>query len=275
LVFVFCPALIAASRVESPGLEPDPQLAALLNAVQGKRVGLIANPTSVDRNLRQIADDLSTARGTKVVAFFAPEHGLRADKQAGAQVNDYIDPITGVPGYAVCGTRKAPTDEQLKDIDTVRVYPGTCIFEGTNLSEGRGTTKPFEIIGAPFIEAVELAGALNALNLPGVRFRPCSFVPTFSKFKEQLCGGVQLHVMQAESFEPIRTALITLKTIYAKYPDQVKIEPYASKLMGVPELHERIKTEGVDAIIAGWQENLGAFKALREKYLLYPAESHK
>ncbi len=131
------------------------------------------------------------------------------------------------------------------------------------------------MIGAPFINSVELADKLNSLNLPGVRFRACSFTPNFSKFKGQLCGGVQVHVMDPGAFDAIRTALFVLKTIYARYPDQVKIESYASRLMGVPVLHERIKTESIDSIIAGWQQNLKVFLALREKYLLYSAEGHR
>ncbi|MCX7767235.1 MAG: DUF1343 domain-containing protein, partial [Candidatus Sumerlaeia bacterium] len=121
-----------------------------------------------------------------------------------------------------------------------------------------------------FINGVELARELNALTLPGVRFRPAYFQPTFSKYSGQLCGGVQVHIINRKTFEPIRTALYMLKTIYNKYPAEVTINSYTSKLMGVPELHNRIKTENVEAIIAGWQKNLEAFKKIREKYLIYP-----
>jgi uncharacterized protein YbbC (DUF1343 family) len=158
-------------------------------------------------------------------------------------------------------------------LDTALVYPGMCVFEGSNVSEGRGTTKPFEMIGAPFINGVELAKDLNALNLPGVRFRPAYFKPTFSNFSGEFCGGIQVHVMNRETFDPIRTGLIVLKTVYEKYPLDVTITEYASKLMGVPDLHNRIKTESVDSIIAGWQANLEAFKLLRQKYLLYSMPS--
>ena len=123
--------------------------------------------------------------------------------------------------------------------------------------------RPFEIIGVPFINSADWGDAPNALNLPGVRLRPCYFAPTFSKSKEQFCGGVQLRVLDQEAFDPIRTGLFMVKAVYAKYPDQVKINNYANLLVGVPNLNERIKTESVDSIIAGWQENLKAFKTMR------------
>jgi uncharacterized protein YbbC (DUF1343 family) len=144
-----------------------------------------------------------------------------------------------------------------------------CIFEGSNLSEGRGTAKPFEFMGAPFIDATAFAKRLNGLGLRGVRFRPVYFTPTFSKHKGVMCGGVQVHVTDFGTFDPIVTALHVLKEAYAMYPDKVEIKPYASKLMGVPKLHERIKTESVDAITATWKDNLAKFGKMRKKHLLY------
>lgn len=91
--------------------------------------------------------------------------------------------------------------------DTARVYPGGCLIEGTNLSEGRGTTRPFEWVGAPYLDAHEYAGVLEDLRLPGVRFRPVRFVPTFHKWAGRLCGGVQLHVTDRERFKPFLTGL--------------------------------------------------------------------
>jgi uncharacterized protein YbbC (DUF1343 family) len=155
-------------------------------------------------------------------------------------------------------------------IDTAVVYPGLCVFEGTNLSEGRGTTRPFENIGAPFINALELARDLNALNLPGVRFRPTSFVPTFSKFRDEPCAGVQVHVTDRGKFLPVRTGLTVLKTIVSKYPDQVKVTAFAAKLMGIPDLQTRIFSESVQEIEKGWQENLREYMKIRAKYLVYP-----
>jgi uncharacterized protein YbbC (DUF1343 family) len=155
-------------------------------------------------------------------------------------------------------------------MDTAVVYPGMCVFEGSNISEGRGTTKPFEMIGAPFIDGVALAKALNQAGLAGVRFRPAYFTPTFSKCKNELCGGVQVHVIDRNAFEPIRTGLTVLKTICAMYPDKATVTKWASRLMGIPNLKNRIKTESVDALIKESAADLEAFKKIREKYLLYP-----
>src|SRR5205807_6486914 len=94
--------------------------------------------------------------------------------------------------------------------DTALVYPGQCLFEATNLSEGRGTTRPFEIVGAPFLDGHAWAAALNQRALPGVRFRPLSFRPMFHKFERQSCGGVQLHVVDRAAFRPYRTGVALL-----------------------------------------------------------------
>lgn len=374
------------------------QVQDLLEAVKGKRVALLTNPTGVDRHLNMMADVISDLPDTQVVAFFSAEHGLRGDIQAGKKIEHYQDPYTGVPVYSLYGSQKGPTDRQLADVDvlifdfqdigvrfytyvwsmtyameaaarndvkfivfdrpnpigahrvagapirnesgivgrvwpghpfgvatrhgmtpgefakmvngewldprvdlevipvpgytreqyfdqtgrtwvlpspnmptldTALVYPGMCVFEGTNVSEGRGTTKPFEMVGAPFINGVVLARELNALQLEGVRFRPVFFEPTFSKWKGRLCGGVQVHILDREAFEPIGAALHILKTIVDKYPDDVQLKPYASTLMGVPNLAERIRAESVESIIGSWQADLQAFMELRKKYLIY------
>ncbi|MEU6863479.1 DUF1343 domain-containing protein [Streptomyces sp. NPDC046876] len=101
---------------------------------------------------------------------------------------------------------------------TAAVYPGTCLFEGTNVSEGRGTTQPFEIVGAPYIDS-RFAPALAELDLPGVHFRDLRFVPTFHKHAGQLLRGVQLHVTDREAFAPVRTAVAMLRTLRRLYPD--------------------------------------------------------
>ena len=95
-------------------------------------------------------------------------------------------------------------------IDTAAVYPGQCLVEGTNLSEGRGTTRPFELCGAPWIDPVDLAARMAAAQLPGVTFRPVRFRPTFQKHAGADCGGVQLHVTDRQAFRPVRTTLALL-----------------------------------------------------------------
>ena len=103
-------------------------------------------------------------------------------------------------------------------LDTAIVYPGMALLEGTNLSEGRGTTRPFEIFGAPFVDGDALRAALSELDLPGVRFRPLTFQPTFHKHQGQRCGGLQLHVTDREAFQPYRTGLAVLWATCQLYP---------------------------------------------------------
>jgi uncharacterized protein YbbC (DUF1343 family) len=103
-------------------------------------------------------------------------------------------------------------------VDTAFVYPGLCLVEGTNLSEGRGTTRPFEIVGAPFLDGYRLATALNEAGLPGVRFRPLSFRPMFHKFAGHSCGGVQLHVTDRATFRPYRTGIALLRAAAGQAP---------------------------------------------------------
>jgi uncharacterized protein YbbC (DUF1343 family) len=113
-------------------------------------------------------------------------------------------------------------------LNTATVYPGMCLLEGTNISEGRGTTRPFEIFGAPFISAEALARELNALKLPGVFFRPHCFEPTFHKFAAQLCGGAQIHVLDRDVFHPFQTGVEIIRCIRKLYPESFawKQPPY-------------------------------------------------
>ena len=108
-------------------------------------------------------------------------------------------------------------------LDTAIVYTGTCLFEGTNLSEGRGTTRPFELIGAPWIDAIELSNELNSLGLNGVYFRPASFTPTTSKFSGQQCFGVQVHVTDRYTFESVKTGYAMLEVIRTLYPSNFQV----------------------------------------------------
>lgn len=384
-------ASAATPRIET-------QINTLLQTLKGKRIGMLCNPSSVDADFRLLADRLHSNPDVKLVCFFAPEHGLRGDAQAGDKVGDYTDEATGLPVYSLYGSRRAPTPEQLDKLDvllcdkqevgvrfytfiwtvigameaagrankevvifdrpnplglkktegaptrvnaglvgpvwsgqpfgiptrhgmtlgeiatlvneawttnkarltvikipgytrstsfvqtsypwvmpspnmptleTAAVYPGTCVFEGSNLSEGRGTTRPFELIGAPFVKPAKLVERLNAAGLPGVRFREVWFTPTFSKHSGQRCGGVQIHVVDPAKFEPVRTGLVLLKTFCELYPDDVQVTDTASRLMGVPKLHERIRTDSVETLTAGWQADLKAFQKLRKPYLLY------
>lgn len=160
-------------------------------------------------------------------------------------------------------------------VATTYVYNTTCIFEGTNVAEGRGTTTPFELVGAPWMKAERLAEDLNSYNLPGVYFRPQWFTPTFSKYKDELCGGVFLHITDRKAFNSMRTSWVMLNHIRTKYPDDFKInKPYVE---GRPTLfhfeagHDTIIDNSVslEEQFKLLDEAQNDFIKLREKYLLY------
>lgn len=159
----------------------------------------------------------------------------------------------------------------LPTLDTAIVYPGQVLLEGTNLSEGRGTTRPFELFGAPWIDGYELTRALNALNLPGVVFREAWFTPTFSKHQGKLCGGCQIHVTDRGAFEPIATTLHLLQVIRQRYPAEFEFHAdYFDKVMGTCSVRTAL-TKGVPVaeIVSGFLAGLDEFARLRRSYLLY------
>jgi uncharacterized protein YbbC (DUF1343 family) len=166
-------------------------------------------------------------------------------------------------------------------LDTATVYPGMCLLEGTNISEGRGTTRPFEIFGAPFIDPDILVGHLKDYKLSGAVFRPMYFQPTFQKHAGALCGGAQMHIINRNKFRPFRTGVAILKVIHDSYPNQFawKNPPYEYEytkmpidiLAGTDRLRQDIgKGVSLDRMEAWWQNECKAFdKKIREKYLLY------
>ena len=158
-------------------------------------------------------------------------------------------------------------------VNTAIVYPGTCLFEGTNVSEGRGTTIPFELIGAPYIDAWELSDTLNALLLEGVYFRPAFFTPTFSKYANKVCGGVQVHVTNREKFASVKVGWAMLEVIRSLYPDDFVINN--SNMVGCTlDLNTgcRYITEGTFTLeeqFAIIDQDTNTFKEIRAKYLIY------
>jgi uncharacterized protein YbbC (DUF1343 family) len=165
-------------------------------------------------------------------------------------------------------------------IDTAVVYPGMAMLEGTTLSEGRGTTRPFEIFGSPGIDPYELVNALHKEQLPGVIFRPLYFLPTFQKHQGKLCGGAQIHVIDRDDFLPVLTGVAIMRTICHLYPEIFtwKSPPYEYEedklpidiLAGTDTL--RLQIEGaltLEDIYQSWQEAIGQFVTRRAPYLLY------
>jgi uncharacterized protein YbbC (DUF1343 family) len=160
-------------------------------------------------------------------------------------------------------------------VETAVGYPGTCLFEATNLSEGRGTTRPFELIGAPYVDH-RWAAALTERSLPGVEFREAYFAPLSSKHSGKSCAGVQLHVTDRDAFDAIRTAIAMIVTGRRLYPEdwawRESAAPYwIDKLSGDERV--RLAIDGgadVDEVVAVWQEDLAGFREVRERHLLYP-----
>jgi len=365
-----------------------------LDLVRGKHVGLITNPTGVDRELVSDVDLLAHAPGVHLVALFGPEHGIRGAHQAGASVGSQRDPVTGLPVYSLYGKTRQPTPAMLKGVDvlvfdiqavgarfytylytmadamkaaaaahipvlvldrpnpiggvavqgpvldpkfasfvgeypiplrygmtigelarlfnqqfhigadltvvrmrgwersmyyddtplqfvmpspnmptqsTALVYPGMGLVEGTNVSEGRGTTRPFELAGAPWIDAEKLARVLNDKHLSGVRFRPVHFTPTFSKYEGQPCNGIEVHVIDRDAFNPVVVGLTVIATIHHLYPHQFAFNASDfDRLVGNDWIRQDIeKGVPVPEMQRRWQVGLSQFEKVRRKYLLY------
>ena len=361
----------------------------------GKRLGLITSPTGLTAGLESTIRVLHEK--FELAALFSPEHGVRGDRHAGALVDDYEDPLTGVPVYSLYrGDSKRLTPEMLDKVDavvydiqdvgvryytfiytmlyamedcakankpfvvldrinpldgvtvegnalrpeyrsfvgnyslcvrygltagevammvnaetglnarlsvvrcegweremlfpdtgrvwvppslgvprfeTALLYSGTCLFEGTNLSEGRGTTSPFEIVGAPFVRAEELAEEMNRKALPGVRFRPVYFKPTFSKHTGELCAGVQLHVTDFRALRPLETGVRLMYELRRRYgqfeflpPVRENGRPFIDLLGGARSYREETDE---DALLERFREESRAFSKRKQAYHLY------
>ena len=372
-----------------------------LTIFEGKKVGLITNPSGVDSNFKSSIDVLYEK--TNLTTLFAAEHGIRGNAQAGDNVGNEVDEVTGLPVHSLYGSTKKPTPEMLENVDilaydmqdvgarfytyintlayameacaendktfvvfdrpnpiggdvqgnlldpefssfvgmypivqrygmtvgeyakfineefnincklevvemegwtrdmyydetglntwvmpspnmptltTSIVYTGTCVFEGTNVSEGRGTTRPFELIGAPWIEPMDLSNKLNSLGLPGVKFRPASFTPSFSKYsasdtanyptgKNQVCGGVQVYVTNRDEFNAVKTGYAMLYTIRDMYPDKFQYlsTNFIDKITGNSYVREGKYT--LEELFAIVDKESSDFKAKTEKYYIY------
>ena len=378
--------------------------ARLASRLEGQRVGLVANPASVDAGFRHVVERVATVPGVTLAALFGPQHGFRSDVQDNMVETDHArHPVLDVPVYSLYGETREPTGAMLSGLDllvidlqdvgtrvytyihtmtsclracaahgvpvvvcdrpnpvggvavegavlepgfesfvglfpipmrhgltigelarlcnetfglhatlevlplegwrremyqddtglpwvlpspnlptldSAVVYPGMVLLEGTNLSEGRGTTRPFEIVGAPWLDAHRLADALNDLRLPGVHFRPAEFQPTFQKHARQTCGGCQVHVIDRTAFRPVLTAVALLQTCRRLATDRFawrqppyEYEPHIPPidiLYGSDQLRRQLDDDvPYTAIADGWSAGLDAFRPLRERYLLY------
>ncbi len=211
----------------------------------------------------------------ELALMFNSEFGIHCELTVVEMENwrrDYWHDQTGLPWV--------PPSPNLPTLDSAIVYPGSVLVEGTRLSEGRGTTRPFELIGAPFINSRGYAERLNALKLPGVWFRPAHFEPTFQKWAATMCGGVQIHVTDRDAFEPYLTGIATISTARTLYPDffQWQDPPYEYEwekrpieiLCGNGDIPQMIqKGTPLNQIRQSWQEDAASFSRRRKPYLLY------
>ena len=168
-------------------------------------------------------------------------------------------------------------------LDTAIVYPGMCLLEGTTMSEGRGTTRPFELVGAPYIDPFEFANELNGLKLPGIAFRPIYYQPTFHKHAEQTIGGIATHVFDRTQFQPLRMGLHFLAAVRRLYGQHLewRTEVYEfvtdrlaiDLLFGCEDARHEIdgcaSTAQLDSLWRSWQDESDAFAQARKPFLIY------
>jgi uncharacterized protein YbbC (DUF1343 family) len=211
----------------------------------------------------------------ELARFFNEHHGIGAKLEVilmeGWSRDMYFD-ATDVPW--VMPSPNMPT------LDTAIVYPGTVLFEGTKLSEGRGITRPFELIGAPWLDGDQLAERMNRVGLDGVHFRSAVFEPTFQKHAKATCGGVQMHVTDRNAFRPVESGVSLLRECFGMAPDQPiwRDPPYEYEhdkmpidiLAGSPALRAQIEQQTPLAeIVASWKPGVAEFEEIRRPYLLY------
>ncbi|GAF14539.1 YzbB protein [Bacillus sp. JCM 19046] len=177
--------------------------------------------------------------------------------------------------YDQTGLAWVPPSPNAPSLSMALLYPGTCLVEGTNLSEGRGTTKPFEYIGAPFIDGFALAAAFNDLKLSGICARPTSFVPTYQKYKDEQCHGVQLHITNRDHVNAFQSGLALIALIAKLYPSDFSFAQHANGrymfdlLAGTKQLRALIYQGESSTFIQQSEEQLRTFKQLRKPYLIY------
>lgn len=168
----------------------------------------------------------------------------------------------------------------LPTVDSTLVYPGQVLWEGTNVSEGRGTTQPFELVGAPFMDPHKILDTLATAKIPGVVFRPAVFEPTSNKWRHTACNGFQLHVTNPDRYQPVAATLHLLRAVMLHHGDQFewKHPPYEYEfermpidlIMGDRSLRRRLeKLEPIASLEASWQEDLARFKDIGREFMLY------
>jgi uncharacterized protein YbbC (DUF1343 family) len=158
----------------------------------------------------------------------------------------------------------------MRSLTEATLYPGVGLLETTNVSVGRGTDTPFEVVGAPWIKGQELAAYLNRRGIPGVKFVPLHFTPNASVFKDELCSGINLVMIDRAAFRPVRTGIEIATALRQLYPNDWKVDSYLRLLVNA-EVLERVKRgEAPEDIERSWRRQLAEFRQARERALLYP-----
>jgi uncharacterized protein YbbC (DUF1343 family) len=211
----------------------------------------------------------------ELARFFNEERHIGADLEVipmEGYKREYLFAETGLP--------RIPPSPNMPTSATALVYPGQVLLEGTNLSEGRGTSNPFHNFGAPYIDARSLKSQLEKRELPGIRFEEISFTPQFDKWRGELCNGLQIHVADQKSFKPYYTTLAIIQVVMTLWPQVFswRPPPYEYEFEKLPidiitgdEAIRKGLEEGrdLDEMEAGWQEDLKGFLAIRKSYLCY------
>lgn len=230
----------------------------ILNLKYSSFVGMLEIPNRYALTIGELAnfinDSLNINCKLKIVPITNWERGLYQDE-------------TDIPWIA--------PSPNIPTINSAIAYVGTCIFEGTNVSEGRGTTKPFEIIGAPWIDPYKLSKELNSKDLEGVYFRPVYFRPTFSKHANELCAGVQLHILDRDKFSPLKAGFSLLYVIKEMYKEDFSFNPiteefnyhFINHLSGTDDIMNPEVT--LEAFLNKIEKESEEFKVLVDKYKLY------
>ena len=247
------PNPIGGAQVEGPTLEPGFE----------SFVGQFRMPMRHGLTIAELARLFNEHHGINAMLEVMPMQGWSRDMYWDATDLPWVMPSPNMP-----------------TLDTAIVYPGTVLYEGSMLSEGRGTTRPFELIGAPWLDADQLAERMNKVGLKGVHFRGVNFEPTFQKHARVTCGGCQIHVTSREEFLPVKAGVSLLRECYGSAPDrfQWRDPPYEYEhdkmpidiLAGSPTLRQQIDSQVPLAdIVASWRSGIAEFEEIRRNYLLY------
>ena len=174
--------------------------------------------------------------------------------------------------YDRTGLKFIKPSPNMVSLEAAAVYPGLCLLEGTNVSEGRGTPLPFTQFGAPWFDSARLAAELNKLNLLGIRFKPASFTPVSSKYEGQRCNGVGIVVTNRDLLEPYYSGVLIVNKVYQMYPDNFQWRAgHFDRLCGTSAIRETITNRSsLKKLREGWQAELKSFLQIRNKYLMYP-----